>query len=274
MMNTLVCASKYKNKESMKLYKNIDVVQINVKAGVSEYFLPKNVDWADQVVDKIVVYAPEQDAGELSPVDMSTPILDRMLYQNAYFDLYAADNTELAHSLSAQSVVHVNNYPLEINSKLSLQLSRIFFSKAPEQDGCLLLYIFYGTKDVEEDTPRNSVTVEVKAPMGKDVIFSEFIDRYIVAQNKKLRGIAIWPTIMTPDLFVTLRDRNYKTIVKHLPSEMCRSDLFSGVGGVENVQVYPMYFDAADVDFDNSFIRNTERVVYPEYGISFITLYY
>lgn len=256
----------------MKLYKNIDVVQINVKAGVSEYFLPKNVDWADQVIDKIVVYAPEQDSGEISPVDFSTPILDRMLYQNVYFDLYAADNTELAHSLAAQSIVYINNYPLEINSKLSLQLSRIFFSQAPEYDGCLLLYVFWGGKDVEEDTPRDSVTVEVQAPMGKDVLFSEFVDRYIVEQGKKLKGITVWPTRYYRDLFITLRDRNYKTIVKLLPEKMCRPNLVKSFG--DFTQVDPMYFDAADVDFDNSFIRNTERAASPEYRTALITLYY
>lgn len=47
----------------MKLYKNIDIVQINLKAGVREYFLPKNVSWFDKVVERIVVYGsnPEQD---------------------------------------------------------------------------------------------------------------------------------------------------------------------------------------------------------------------
>lgn len=257
----------------MKLYKNIDVVQINIKAGVSEYFLPKNVDWADNVIDKIVVYAPEQDSGELSPVDFTTPILDRMQYQNVYIDLYAADDTELAHSLSVQSIVYANNYPLEINSKLSLQLSRIFFSKAPENDGCILIYVFYGGKNVDENTPRNSVTVSVNAPLGKDVLFSDFIDSYIVAQGKKLRGITVWPSIENPDIFITLRDRNYKTVVKLIPASMCKPNLVFGASA-EDVQVNPMYFDFADIDFNNSFIRNTERGASPEFRTALITLHY
>ena len=73
----------------LQIYKNIDIVQINVKRGVIEYFLPQNVDWADKVVEKIVLYAsilPE--AKTLSPIDGMNPILSGLEAQNMFFDFF------------------------------------------------------------------------------------------------------------------------------------------------------------------------------------------
>lgn len=260
----------------MKLYKNIDLVQINVKAGVSEYFFPRNVDWADQVIEKLVVYAPEAESGERSPIDLKNYIIDQNVYRNVYLDLYNADNVEIAHSLSAQSIVHRNNYPLEINDKLSLQLSRIFFSKAPVQDGCLLIYVFWGNTDVDNfEIPQKSVTIDVLTETGKDVWFKDFIDTYIYAQGKVLKGIDVWNGLGggSHDEFITLRDSNYKTVIKHLPVAMCRPQM--GVPAdftAEYAQIHPLYLDNADIDFANSFIRKSGDE--PEPAVLTITLYY
>ncbi len=260
----------------MKLYKNIDVVQINIKDGVSEYFFPRNVDWADKVIEKMVVYSPAQESGILSPIDLKNYIIERDAYGDVYIDLYGEDNTELAFSLSAQSIVHTNNYPIEINSKISLQLSRIFLTTTPRGDGgCLLIYVFWGNREVEDmDLPQNSVTVDVEVPFGRDVMFDEFIDTYIHAQGKKVKGIDVWGGIHgVQDVFVTLRDHNYSTITKLLPTAMCRPQMIMGeYSQAENVQVHPMYLDNADIDFANSYLRasgdsrDTQKVT--------ITLYY
>lgn len=275
IMNTLVCNSKYKNKESMKLYKNIDLVQINVKAGVSEYYFPRNVDWADKVIENLVVYAPESGSGELSPIDLKNYIVDRDVYDDVYFDLYNADGEEISHNLSAQSIVHTNNYPLEIREKLSLQLSRIFFSKAPAQDGCLLIYVFWDNTVTDCDAPQKSVTVDVIAETGKDVWFKDFIDTYINAQGKRLKGIDVWNGLGggTHDAFITLRDNNYKTIIKLLPIAMCRPQMAAPeYYTAEYAQVHPLYLDNVDVDFANSYIRKSGDD--PDPVKLTITLYY
>lgn len=268
------CHNKNKTFESMKLYKNIDVIQINVKAGVSEYFLPKNVDWADEVIDKLVVYAPAQESGVLSPIDLKNYIIERDAYSTIYFDLYREDGTDLAYSLSVQNLVNVNNYPIEINSKISLQLSRIFFSQPPIEDKCILIYVFWGGKDVEDmDLPQNSVTVTVDVAPGNDVYFDEFIDTYIHAQNKKVKGIDVWGGVYgAQQVFMTLRDHNYKTITNLLPCAMCRPQVTYDYLIAEYAQVNPLYLDNADIDFANSYLRcsadsdNTQKIT--------ITLYY
>ena len=251
------CLNKNKTFESMKLYKNIDVIQINVKAGVSEYFFPKNVDWADEVIDNIIVYSPAQETGVLSPIDLKNYITERDAYSTIYFDLYREDGTDLAYSLSAQNLVNVNNYPIEINSKISLQLSRVFFSKPPVGDGCILIYVFWGGKDVEDmDLPQNSVTVTVDVAPGEDVYFDEFIDTYIHAQGKKVKGIDVWGGLYgAQQVFMTLRDHNYRTITNLLPCAMCRPQVTYRYKIAEYAQVNPLYLDNADVDFANSYLR-------------------
>lgn len=260
--------------ESMKLqiYKNIDVVQINVKAGVSEYFLPQNVDWADKVVEKIVLYTsilPENKA--LSPIDGVNPILCGEDVPSIYFDFYSQDEVELAHNLSAQSIVWSNNHPVELNSKISLRLSRMFFSEPPVADGCVLLYVFWGNKTVEtEDLPQSSVTIQFEISKGEDIALSQVIDTYIHAQGKKLKGINFWGGEMAwqEGLFITLRDYNYvNPIVNTLPLAMCRPLMsvdtdeipsYSYWNAAQRVQIDSLYLDDADIDFDNSFIHKSE----------------
>lgn len=255
--------NKNKNTESMKVYKNIDVVQINIKAGVREYFLPKNVDWADKVIDKIVLYSSPQELEVTSPVDRITKVLDQEEISALYFDFYSSEEKEIANNLEAKNILYTNNNCFELNSKISLQLSKIFFAEASPNDGCLLLYIFYGTKTVENvDIPKRNVTVQIPISAGEEITLSDVIDTYIHATNGRVKGILSWGSL-TSGLgnFITLRDHNYRTIIKDLPITMCRPPmLYDGLGtyeSAEQVQVDSLYLDNEDVDFANSYIQNT-----------------
>lgn len=256
----------------LQIYKNIDIVQINVKSGVSEYFLPQNVDWADRVVEKILLYTsilPEDK--QLSPIDGVNPILSLEEVPSIYFDFYNQDEVELAHNLSAQSIVWSNNHPLELNSKISLKLSRMFFSQAPTQDGCVLLYVFWGSKTVEtEELPQRSVTVQFNIADGEDIPLAQVIDTYIHSQGKKLKGINFWggAEMWNNGLFITLRDYNYvNPIVNNLPLAMCRplmsvnpeTPVTPYWTPSQLVQINSLYLDDADIDFDNSFIHKSHE---------------
>lgn len=257
----------------MKVYKNIDVVQINIKAGVREYFLPKNVDWADKVIDKIVLYTSGtkfSNTTEISPVDFSTPILNRKKIEDLYFDFYASDGSEIATSLSAIQILHTNNEPVEINNELSLLLSKLFFATTPVDDGCLLLYVFYGSSEVEEHASQKSVTVETILKESSEIVMSDIIDSYVHSQGAKIKGIYFWgdkfDKPISNGVFLTLRDRNYRTIIKHLPVIMCMppmGDQYWDITPVfwydraEYIQTNPLFLSDEDVDFANSIIENT-----------------
>lgn len=271
--------------ESMKLqnYKNIDLVQINVKAGVQEYYLPKNVDWADCVIDKILVY-DAYDGGngsEVSPIDGTTRVIQLSNIEDMYFDLYNNEEVEIAHNLNATAILHSNNNPVEIKSKLSLNLSRIFLSTPIDQDGCLLLYVFYGAKEVEtDDRPQRSVTVQFSLSGGEQITLSSVIDTYIHSQDYKVKGIDVWKGLG----YLTLRDyNNHCPILNLLHTRLCRplmgTEYTVGEATPEercmDVQMNPLYLDNVDIDFDNSFILSS----YPKDEIAFkqefiITFYY
>lgn len=256
----------------MKVYKNIDVVQINVKAGVREYFLPKNVDWADKVIDKIVVYASSSDTWEASPVDRHNSIVSVDIAKDLFVDLYTESGAEITHAISAQNLLYTNNNVIEVNSKISLQLSRLFFAQASPENGCVLLYVFYKSVDVENfDIPKKSVTVHFELGARQEKVLSDVIDTYMHASGYKVKGIYYWGSIMDSAVFMTLRDRNYNTICKHLPLTMCKPPMGEGYYGygaetiAESLQINPLYLDNEDIDFANSTIVNTW---YPglEYG--------
>lgn len=254
----------------LQIYKNIDLVQINLKAGVSEYFIPQNVVWADEVVDKILVYPQGTVQNNVSPNDGVRELFNIENTPNIFFDIYSKDEQELAHNLSIQQILYANNCPVEINSKISLKSSRLFFSEAPRKDGCLLLYVFWGTKEVEtDDRPQNSVTVTFRLDGKKIIPLDTVIDTYIHSQDKNVKGIAAWVGDITDSatgVYITLRDYNYRTIVKKLALDMCRPMLGADANGTlpywgvaQKVQVNPMYLDDENVDFSNSYIHNPDE---------------
>lgn len=255
----------------MKLYKNIDVVQINLQDGVTEYFLPKNVDWANKVIEKIVVYAPGYQMLERSPITGVTPIADKEYIRNLYFDFYNENGETITYNLSLSSLIYTNNNVVEINSKISLQLSRIFAAGELSQDGggCLLLYVYYGSKEIEDiEVPKQNVTVDFEINEGTEIPLSEIIDTYIHAQGNKLKGICSWGRRgLKSGLFLTLRNRNFETIIKDFPLEMCQApmgaiyskDSDSFYSKAERVQAHPFYLDNEDIDFANSTIKCTRR---------------
>lgn len=261
----------------MKLYKNIDVVQIDIKAGVAEYFLPKNVSWAGKLVKNIFVYCkyPEEeipDYNEYSPVDGVSPILDYNDIAEIFLDLNAEDGTEVAHNLCAQNLVYTNNNPIEINSVISLQLSRIFFAKAPVVNGSLILYVSWDDMDKDLDPPQKSVTVHFDLEHGKDVALADIIDSYIYAQGARVKGVLFWGSFTDgANKYITLRNTDYNTIINNLALNMCRPPIYINdqyLTTAETLQVKPLYLDCEDVDFANSFIRDTSI----ESGSSSVTL--
>lgn len=146
-----------------------------------------------------------------------------------------------------------------------MQTSKIVFSEEPNEDSCILIYVFWDTKTVDMDsTPERSVTVQFPIKGGEELPLSQVIDTYIHSQSKKLKGIYVWGGYgYWQFLFITLRDYNYKTVVKLLPAGMCRppmgvDPLADGASDfsakAQSVQVAPMYLDCADIDFDNSFV--------------------
>lgn len=239
----------------MKLCNNIDLVQINIKNGVDEYYLPKNVNWRDRVIDKIVVALAPAGVATYSPIDGQTRVLEHSEVSDMYFDFYAADDSQIVRNLAYENILHTNNNPHELHAQLSLNLSRIFFTNAPSVDACILLYVFYGTKEAEYTPLTKSVTVDVPIPASKHVSLQYILDNYVLMQPETIKGIYVWDAALNP-VYVTLRDKDGLRTLNYIYCSMCRPPIISNPGYAEDTQLQELRFDNLNIDMLNSFVMN------------------
>lgn len=239
----------------MYIASNIDLVQIDIKRGVEEYYLPKNVNWRERVIDKIVLALAPNSKQVLSPIDGQTPVIQHSQIKDLYFDLYAADDTQIARNLSFENLLHTNNHVLPINQKLSLNLTRMYFSTVPEIDGCILLYIYYGGKNTEDTIPaKQSVTVSFTLEGNSSISLQDIVDTYIYMQPQKVKGIYVWYWADNP-VYLTLRYADNIHVLNNILSSLCRPPV-NPDNGAESMQIHPLLLDSINIDMLNSFVQN------------------
>ena len=238
------------------LYRNIDLVVLNIKAGTQDYFLPKMVDWANVIVDKLVICAPLL-SNELSPIDGVTPVMPYadMVQSNLYVDLYDSDEQIICHGLHVSGLIHNNNFEIPIGKKLSRDLSQLHFATAPENDACILIYVFSKTNYVLDIEPsKRNVTIQFPMQADEKLSLRYIVNTYVHASGEKVRGITMYNAYASP-VYVTLRDHDLTYFINSVHSELMRPDLY-GNGGAPDTQLMPFRLDSLDIDFDYSFVRN------------------
>lgn len=237
----------------VELYRNVDLVQVNITAGIDEYQIRQNVAWENRKIEKIVLCAPTS-TDCLSPIDGVTHVLAASEIDNLYFDIYNSNSVEIAHNCFYTQLLHTNNHPLRINDYLSTQLSRLYFSDAPQTDGCLLLYVFYGTqeKDVYEPS-RNNRTITFELAADERITFTDLISRYLHAPGKAVRGIWFKDPANNP-AYITLRDHALSYNIYNVHNELMRSQMAGA--SADDCQIRPFLLDREDMDFDYSYIQN------------------
>lgn len=237
------------------LYRNIDLVRIPIKAGVSEYYFPQNVDWANERIDRIAICMPE-NTDYLDPVDGVTPIYDAMKSYDAYISLYNKDEKELMHEVYFDNLLSCNNHPVVVDDVLNLSLCRINFTQTPAADATLLVYVYWGSRVEEDyDMPTNSVTAVFPLAANAQITFQELINQYIHALPGRVKGITVWDAENTP-IYMTLRDHKLTYMLQSLCAELARpADYFYDTYAYA-MQEHPLLLDNLDIDFDYSRIRN------------------
>lgn len=232
----------------MQLYKNISLCQINIVAGQEEYYFPKNSNWNGEQIERIVVVKPS--VAMVSPIDGKNVLQS---WPDFYLDLYEQNDAEISHSLHYANILHDNNYPFEIGRVLSMHLSRIIFSDAPQQSGALLMYIFYNSKTAENQESKENITIRFDLQAGERLSFTDLINRYMYANDKHVKKLTEWNT-STP-AFLTLRDMTGKLAFTEISTYLFRAPINGG--SARTSQVYPLALDDVDLDFDNCYIHNT-----------------
>lgn len=239
------------------LYRNIDLVRIPIKAGVSEYYFPQNVDWANERIDRIAICMPEA-GGYLDPVDGVTNVYSESNgdSHDAYVSLYNADEKEVMHEVYFDNLLSCNNHPVVVDNVLNLSLCRINFTQTPSADATLLVYVYWGSRVEEDyDMPNNSVTAVFPLAANTQITFQELINQYIHALPGRVKGITVWDAEQTP-IYMTLRDHKLTYILQSVCAELARpADYVFGNSAVV-MQEHPLLLDNLDIDFDYSRIRN------------------
>lgn len=240
-----------------ELYRNIDLVRINIKQGIREYFFPQNVDWSGKQVHKIVVCAP--DGTSLDPLDGTTPVLGTsttLTTDNLFFNLYNSDQKQIVRDLAAVHIVNTNNNPLELNSVLDLSLCNLYFTEDPDKDYTLLLYIYWATEIAEDyDMPQWSVTTQFPLAAGQEINLQEIINTYVHALPSTIKGILFWNAESNP-AYITLRDHTLTYILQNIHSELAKPTINASRDYADNVQKRIMLFNDIDIDMEYSHIRN------------------
>lgn len=253
----------------MKRYQNISLCQINVVAGKDEYYLPKNSNWENQVIEKIVVVQPSPGVLVKSPID-GQELLSGNDIQNLFFNIYNQYGEQKFINLHAYHLLYINNNILEIKDKLSFDLSKINFSVPPETTGALMLYIFYNSTEAMVDEPSEQVTVRFQVPALGKISFTDIIERYMYARDKNIRAITVWNGRNYANWhtgFITLRSSDGIMAYENISTALFRPCYNPSVSGNPiNSKKIPL--DAIELDFNNSFIQNSNTEA-EEYLITF-----
>lgn len=238
-----------------ELYTNVSLVRIPVKAGVMEYHLPQNVEWANRQIDKLLIVAPPVAC--IDPVDGQTPVLTSADIDNLYVELYDSNDRELMHDVSAEQLLHLNNQPLRVDAALNLALCRVYFTQAPVADGTLLMYAFYGTRTEDYyDLSKKSVTVEFPMAANEQMTLQEVINTYAHALPAKIQGIICWNAPSNP-AYLALRDYKLTYQMANVHTELCRPD--AAASYAYDTQAALFLLNDLDINFDYSYIRNAQN---------------
>ncbi len=235
-----------------ELYTNCSLVRLPIKAGVTDYAFPQNVEWAGRKVERIALCVPS--AACIDPVDGQTPVMTTSDMANCYLSLYDKDNREIMYDVSWEQLAHFNNSPLYIDAALNLSLCKLYFTSAPAADATLLMYVFYGTRTEDYfDVPRKSVTAVFPLAANEQITLQEVINTYVHALPGKICGMLFWDAENNP-AYVTLRDYDLTYQMANIHTTMARPD--KNAGTAEDSQAHLFLINDLDIDFDYSNIRN------------------
>ena len=235
-----------------ELYTNCSLVRVPIHAGEDKVYLPQNVDWAAQKIEKMLILAPTNPCTD--PIDGITPVMTTTDLTDCYINLYDADGNELMHDVLVENILHINNNPLYVNGKIDISLSFLSFNTAPATDATLLLYVFYGTREEEyAELPKRSVTVEFPLDADEKKSFQEIINTYVHALPSTIKGIICWNAISAP-AYITLRDTKLTYQMANVHSELMRPDTNGHTA--YDTQAALFLTNDLDIDFEYSDIRN------------------
>lgn len=237
----------------MKVYSNIECIQINLSKNLDRYYLPDNSSIFDKKIDEISFYAP---TGVVSPVDGSV-LVNEDLLSKFYLNITKADKNELHNNVSCSLSNLLRNLRLPVNTVISPNLSSIDFVGSEEEkeslDGkCIMLYVTYGT--TYQDTALSNYQVVIKVNSDNSVIkITDLIDYYMLSQLKSCKGIEAVSQEGSARFYLDFRTYEDRTF-RYIPSERIEA-----ISPRADYQVNKLLLDNFNFDFDNCYLIAAEE---------------
>ena len=240
----------------MKVYNNIEQIQINLSSNQDRYYLPENSSIFNRKIDEISFYAPSE-SGVISPVDGSELITVDVLGK-FFLNVTKADRNELHNNVSCYLTQLTRNLRLPVNNVITPNLSSINYVGTEEEkellDGkCLIMYITYET--LNEDTTLSSNQVTINLQSDKTVTkITDLIDYYLISQLRTCKAIEVVSATGSARFYLDFKTYENRAF-RYIPSERIEAI----VANREDYKVNKLLLNDFNFDFDNCFVIKAEE---------------
>lgn len=238
----------------MKVYQNIEIVQVNFDENTNRFYLPTNTNLYGRVINDISFYAAPAGMQVDSPFDGREVITADKL-QNFYVEIVKDDKTVLHSKVSAllSNIAHAAR--IGVNSKIDLNLcSLTYVGDLTDLTGkALLCYFTFDTIQETDYCPGEKIKAISISTAATNSKLSQLIDFYISAQGDTVKCIEAKYDDSVPDnlFYLDLRDTAGRCF-RLVPSVRFRISETTPSGG--NNQYQKLYLADYNIDFKNSYI--------------------
>lgn len=247
----------------MKIYNNIEMLQINLSSATDRFYFPDNSKLNGKKINSLSFYGSPFFKMEQSPFDGREVVYYGVL-QKMYLQVIK-DSKDVLHENVPLSQSTINKLiRVDINSAIDLQLCAVnYVGSTPEElDGkCLLVYATYDTIEDNEDIPQveNVVTVNLTTK-ERAVRLDTLIDDYIIAQGKKIKRIEVLPDFSDQQnihsfFYLDLREYGGRSF-KYVPMLRMVNGGFTDAE-LSTLPIEPLLLNDFNVDFRNSWLINS-----------------
>lgn len=243
----------------MKVYQNIEFVQVNFDAGTDKFYFPENTRLHGKVIDEISFFVAPSGTTVNSPFD-AMQLLDETKLQNLYVEI-VKDTQDVLHSkVSALLSDITKSSRIAVNSTIDLNLCNLTYvgSLSDLTGMCIIVYFTYETMIVDEyelSTQQKAITINTSNAATR---LSDLIDYYISAQGDTVKCIEAQYVDQAKNYFyLDVRDKGGRSF-RIVPAQRIRIANTKPLGASNQYQ--KLYLADFNIDFQNSWIYRASSV--------------
>lgn len=256
----------------MKIYNNIEILQVNFTGNTDKVYFPQNSKIAGKKINQLAFYfAPWHHDYYYSPLD-GTKLITDTAAAKIYCDIVNDQKEILQHNIPITANYLLNNNVIPVDDVIDLELCAVRYAgDASDLAGkSLLIYVFYDTSEMEDDINQALQSVTIQIPItSENIKLSDYIDDYILSSGKTVKAIET----LSYDIpfYLDIQDFGGRSFRYLTWQRMLRPSLNVNNGvGYNN----PLNLADFNVDFENSYIVIGTVLTYVVNKTISLTLYF